>query len=145
NRTVKASVERPAVLGEYSRRGYWRLVTSGAFSWVGGHPTARAGNAFLYYSSPRWFAEVVPHFVSPGFRDDLGFIPFTDYKGVIADGYYATEWRKGPVRSMSAGWNTNNSHHYDGRLFRQERGADFNLQTRSDYALDFSWQGGRFE
>jgi uncharacterized protein DUF5916 len=145
NRDDEHVDNRVAVLGEDFRRVFWNIDSSAAFSWVGGHQTGRAGNAFLYYASPRWFAEVAPHFVSPGFRDDLGFIPFVDYKGVITDGGYSTEWRKGQVRSMSAGWNTNDSHHYDGRVFRQVRGAFAGLQTRSDYALDFDWNGGRYE
>lgn len=145
NRDDEQVSNRVLVLGEDFRRGFWNADASWAGSWLGSRQTGSAGNAFLYYSSPRWFVSVVPHFVSPDFRNDLGFIPFTDYKGVLADVSYGTQWRKGPVRSLSAGVSTNDSHHYDGRLFRQQRSASISAQSRSDYSLHLGWDGGRFE
>ncbi len=145
NRDDEHASNRVLVLGEDFRRKLWNADASWAGSWEGHKQTGGAGNAFLYYSSPRWFAEVAPHFVSPHFRDDLGFIPFTDYKGVQADANYSTEWRKGMVRSMIVGVNTTDTHHYDGRLFQQQRRASANVQTRGDYSFNLGWAGGRFE
>src|SRR5207248_2613892 len=113
--------------------------------WLNGSQSGGTANASLSYQSPRWSAQLVPFYVSPGFRDDLGFIPFTDYKGLLSNLNYATQWRHGSLRSFSAGLNGNDSRHYDGRLFRQVRSGFLNLQTRRDYSLSLSWDGGRFE
>jgi hypothetical protein len=145
NRDDEAVTNRVLVLGEDFRRGFWNFDTSAATSWVSGQTTGSAGNAFFIYRSPRWLLEVAPHFVEPGFRDDLGFIPFTDYKGLNNFLLYETEWRRGPIRGMSAGGSTRDSHHYDGRLFRQQREVFAGLQTRNDYSFSLGWSGGRFE
>jgi hypothetical protein len=145
NRDDASVTNRVFVLGEDFRRKFWNADASWAGSWEGGSQSGSAGNVFLYYNSPRWFAEVVPHFVSPEFRDDLGFIPFTDYKGVLTDASYSTQWRKGPVRSLFASLAANNSDHYDSSVFRRERNAFFSLETRNDYAFRLGWDGGQFE
>ena len=66
-------------------------------------------------------------------------------EGVFSAVNYSREWRKGPLRSMRVGTNTLDTHHQDGTLFQQQRGASLNLQTRSDFSFDLGWDGGRFE
>jgi hypothetical protein len=51
----------------------------------------------------------------------------------------------GCPRSLSSGGSTNDSHHYDGQLFRQQRGVSVSLTSRGDVSLRFGWEGGRFE
>ena len=145
NRDDSQSSNRVLELGEDFRRGHWSADASGVVSWLNGGHTGSAANAFLYYQSPRWFAQLAPYFVSPSFRDDLGFIPFTDFKGLNTNLQYSREWRRGAWRSLSVGTSTADSHHYDGRLFRQERQGSFEIQSRRDYALNLGWDGGRFE
>jgi hypothetical protein len=136
NREGQGPSNRVLLLGENFRKGFWNLNTTGVMSWVGTRQTGSAGHLSRFYTSPRWYIDLVPHWFSPHFRDDLGFIPFTDYKGVAADVNYTTQWREGAVRSLLVSGYTNDSHHYDGRLFRQQRGASIGLQSRSDYSLD---------
>jgi hypothetical protein len=145
NRDDEEVSNRVLILEEDFRRGRWGADANWVNSWVDSRHTGDAGNLFLYYQSPRWFAKVEPHFVRPGFRDDLGFIPFTDFKGVNNRLEHNREWRTGPLRFFSAGLNTFDSHHYDGRLFRQGRELFADLQTRSDYSLRLGWDTGRFE
>jgi hypothetical protein len=145
NRDDETVTNRVLVLGEDFRRGFWNLDSSAATSWLGGQTAGSAGNASLIYRSPRVLVELSPHFVEPDFRDDLGFIPFTDYKGVNSFALYETQWRQGTFRSMFAGGGTQDSHHYDGRLFRQQREVFAGVQTRSDYSFNIGWEGGRFE
>lgn len=132
-------------VSEDFRIGNWGVDSNWASSWVGSRQTGDAANLFLYHQSTRWFAKVEPHFVRPGFRDDLGFIPFTDFKGVNTTLEHNREWRRGPLRYASAGINTRDSHHYDGSLFRQQRELFMNVTSRSDYSLRLGWDTGRFE
>jgi hypothetical protein len=145
NRDGAGRSNRVLEMGENFRQRFWNVDTSGVISWLGTRQTGSAGNLNFYYNSPRWFARLTPHFVSPHFQDDLGYIPFTDYKGIMSEVAYGTQWRKGAVRSINIGGYTNDSDHYDGRLFRQVRGFNANAQSRGDYSLSFGWDGGRYE
>jgi hypothetical protein len=145
NRDDEPLTNRALVLTGATRKGFWGTDLSWAGSTVGELPTGSTTNLAVHYQSPRWFASVTPNYTRPGFRDDLGFIPFTDFEGVTSNVAYSTEWRRGALRSASAGWYTEDSHHYNGELFRQERQLFFGLQSRRDYELDFNWTGGRFE
>src|SRR5438128_10080341 len=84
NRDGSGPSNRVLHAGENFRKGFWNVDSSGAMSWVGTRQTGSTGDLFFYYSSPRWYADLIPHFISPHFRDDLGFIPFTDYKGIFS-------------------------------------------------------------
>ena len=112
---------------------------------MNGRRTGEAANAFVRYRNGGLFALVAPHYVRPGFRDDLGFIPFTDYRGVLANLFYNQERRTGPLRSWFAAGSVNHSDRFDGRLFRRERRLSAGLRTRgSDLSLNAGWSGGRF-
>jgi hypothetical protein len=145
NRDGEGASNRVLRVAEQTRVGIWGFDAHWAGSWAGSRHTGDIAQASLNYQSPRWFAAVEPHYVRPGFRDDLGFIPFTDFKGVNTVVSYSTEWRRGPLRSFGASAGTSDSHHYDGTLFRQQRRASFGVESRSDYALSVGWDGGRFE
>jgi hypothetical protein len=145
NRDDSHLSNRVLEVGEDFRRGHWGADASWTGSWLDGRHTGYATNAFLSYQSPRWFARLAPHAISPRFRDELGFIPFLDFKGLNGTLEHNREWRMGPLRSFSTGINTFDSHHYDGRLFRQGRELFAGVQSRGDYGLRLSWDGGRFE
>src|SRR5262249_1463696 len=104
-----------------------------------------AADAHFAYQTPRWYAELAPHYIQPGFRDDLGFIRFTGFKGFNSYLTYSNEWRRGPLRRLAVDASTQDSDHYDGSIFRRERQVLLELQSRSDVALRIGWDGGRFE
>lgn len=145
NRDDERVSNRVLRLAEEFRTGHWGFDSQWDGSWVDGHNTGDVAEASLHFQSPRWSARLEPYYVRPGFRDDLGFIPFTDFKGITTRLNYSREWRKGPLRGFFTGLTARDSHHYNGRLFRQQRGGFVNLQSRSDYSLGFGWDGGRFE
>ncbi len=136
---------RVLVAGQNWRRGAWSTEASWAGSWVDERHTGSAANASLSYRTQRLFVSLAPYFVRPGFRDDLGFIPFTDYKGVNLSAGYFTEWRSGPIREFSVFAGSMSSDRFDGRLFRRQKSLSVNVETRSDYDIELGWDGGRFE
>lgn len=145
NRDGEGPSNRVVALGQTARRKFWGLNTVWAGSWLGDGRAGDTGNIGLYYWSPRWWFELAGFYVSPGFRNDLGFIPFTDFKGFSTDLEYTTEWRRGPLRRLHAEFETETSDRYDGSLFRRRRQIELGVDTRSDHELQFRWEGGRFE
>jgi len=133
------------VLAGGSRRGYWSASASWAGSWEDGRHQGSAADTHFAYQTPRWYAEIAPHYIQPGFRDDLGFIRFTGFKGINSYLTYSTEWRQGLLRRLSADASTQDSDRYDGSIFRREQQASLDLQSRGDIALRFGWDGGRIE
>jgi len=136
---------RVLVFGENLRRGRWGVDAAWAASWGGDARRGATWNAFFYHQAPRFFFDAIPHAVSAGFCDDLGFIPFTGYRGVIADAGYVNQWRKGPIRDLVAVLTTNDSRKTGGGVFRRTRTFFSELSTRSDYGLTLTWDGGRYE
>ncbi len=145
NRDDYQHSNRVLVIGENFRKGFLGLDTSWAGSWVKGRFTGDVAHLFLSYQTPRFFFGVTPHYVRPGFKDELGFIPFTGFKGLNSFMVYNNEWRKGPLRSLYIDASSSNSNHYDGQVFRRQKSLFVYLETRNDYGMDFGWEGGRFE
>jgi hypothetical protein len=145
NRDEKGFSNRVLVLGEEYRRGFWSLDMTGAQSWANGRSSGAAGEASLEYESSRWSFSVVPHFVEPEFRADLGFIPFTGYRGIDTEVSYTNEWRTGPIRRLWVDSDTRNANRYDGSIFRRQRDLQLELETRGDMLIGLGWEGGRFE
>jgi hypothetical protein len=145
NRDDSHLTNRVLVVGQGVRRGHWSTNATWAGSWLSGGPGGSTANLFLNFESPRWYATLAPFYVNPRFHDELGFIQFTDYKGVNTELGYFREWHQGPFRNLSVDASSQDSHHYDGRLFRQRRAFSTFVQTRSDYGLSLEWNGGRFE
>jgi hypothetical protein len=145
NRDDERESNRVFLAGGQARRGLWRMAGLWSNSWVNERTSGSNGELFFSYQSPRWNALLAPVYLQPGYRDDLGFIPFTDFKGLATNLSYSREWRKGGLRSLRIGSYTTDTHHYDDSLFQQQRGASLNVQSRSDYSLELGWDGGRFE
>lgn len=145
NRDDQQHSNRVLVLGENFRKSFLGLDASWAGSWVNGRFTGDIAHLFLSYQTPRLFFGLTPHYVRPGFKDDLGFIPFTDFKGLNGFIGYGNEWRKGTLRSCFIDASFFNSKHYNGQVFRRQKSLFAYLETRSDYGISFGWEGGRFE
>lgn len=141
-----ASTSNQVVLmGTQMRKGPWRASGIWSQSWLGGDRCGELWEAYLGYHGSRFQCFVLPHAVRPGYKNELGYVPFTDYKGLFYNLSYGTEWRKGPLRSMGSWFYMSNSDHFDGRRFRRERGGGCDIRTRSDLAFRVSWDGGQFE
>jgi hypothetical protein len=145
NRDDERLSNRVLVLGGGSRRGFWSASASWAGSWLNSSHKGSAASAHFAFQTPRWYAEIAPHSIQPDFRDELGFLPFTGFKGVNTYLTYSTEWRQGPFRSLSVDAATKDSDQYDGSVFRRQRRLSLDLLSRSDVAFRFGWDGGRFE
>jgi len=145
NRDDSLASNRVLALSQSVRRGFWEVDASWADSWVDGHGTGTAANLHFIYETPRWYAEVTPHHIQPGFRDDLGLIQFTGFRGVNSYLTYATEWRQGPFRRLAVDGGAFNSDDYEGQIFRRQRRLACELQTRGDLVVRAGWDGGRFE
>jgi hypothetical protein len=141
------------VLNEDFRRGFWNANSSWAGTWKGGF-AGYATSATISYQSPRWTALVAPQLITPGFRDELGLIPFTGFKGASASLLYSTQWRTGPLRLLSVAGSLYDTDRYrtlasgdptyKGLTFTRQRTASMALATRSNAALILGWSGGRF-
>ncbi|MGC8833359.1 MAG: carbohydrate binding family 9 domain-containing protein, partial [Armatimonadota bacterium] len=145
NRDDEKLTNRVVVVGENFRRGQWGLDASWAGSWVDSRFRGSAANAFFTYQSRRMFFAVVPHHVHPGFRSELGFIPFTGFKGVEMVSGFHNEWREGFLRALHMEAGCAASDHYDGRIFRRQKRFSVGMITKSDYGFQVGWEGGRFE
>jgi hypothetical protein len=145
NRDDERESNRVALFGGQVRKGLWRMAGIYSGSWVNGGFSGDNAEAFFEYQSPRWNALLAPLYIDPGYRHDLGFIPFTGFKGIFSAVTYRREWRQGPLRSLRVGTNSLDTQHYDGALFQQQRGVSLNVQTRGDLSFDLGWDGGRFE
>ncbi|MGQ9698963.1 MAG: carbohydrate binding family 9 domain-containing protein [Armatimonadota bacterium] len=145
NRDDKNLANRVVVIGENYRRGLWSCNASWAGSWLNGQFRGSAADAFLGYNSRKLSFVVVPHHVHPGFRSDLGFIPFTGFRGVETFFNYRNEWREGPLRNLYVEGGLETSNRYDGRIFRRNRRLSVGAITASDFGFHAEWQGGRFQ
>jgi hypothetical protein len=145
NRDDEKLTNRVVVLGGYARKGLWNVGGSWAGSWFSGGPSGDTADAFLVYRTPRWVLGVTPHVLRSGFRDELGFVPFTDYRGVRTSFRYRREWHGGPLRRFWVSGEAQDSQHYDGRLFRQQRQVSARIETHGDHLFHLEWSGGRFE
>jgi hypothetical protein len=145
NRDGEKLTNRVVVVGENFRRGLWSLDASWAGSWVDSRFSGSAANAFLVYQSRRVFFVAAPHHVHPGFRSELGFIPFTGFKGVVIHSGFHNEWREGVLRALHIEAESSASDRYDGSVFRQQKRFSVGMITKNDFGFQVGWEGGRFE
>lgn len=142
---IEEETNQVLVLGEGYRWRQLSVNASFAQSWVNGTAKGATGNAMLFYQGRRFFLGTVPFFVAPSFQDNVGYFPFTDYRGMTVMGQYTTEWRSGIFRRGSIFARGQYSNHYDGTLFLRTGTVFARIETHSDYQLSLSWDGGRFE
>jgi hypothetical protein len=133
------------VLNPAGRQGDWRLRTHWAPSFTNGAYTGDAFNFDVSWETTRWQAGTIFNYVRPGFRDDDGYIPFTNYFGSWSWLGHTTEWRQGPLRSLRIYPMLRVEDHFDGRPFRHIGSLYAFTETRSDWGLDLHGEAGRFE
>ena len=113
-------------------------------SWAG-QSDGREGNASLRYNGSLFEPEVAVFFVDPDFVNNLGYQPFTGYRGGYVQGSIRNEWREGFIRSVYLWAGALASNTYEGEVFRRNLSTFLHLLTHSDYRLAISWDGGQFE
>ena len=113
-------------------------------SWAGA-ADGRDGNISLKYNGALFEPEVAMFFVDSDFVNNLGYQPFTGYRGGYVQGSIRHEWREGFIRSVNLWTGVLASNTYEGEVFRRNVSAFSQLLTHSDYSLFVSWDGGQFE
>ena len=113
-------------------------------SWAG-ESDGRIGSASLKYKGALFQPEVQLFFADPDFVNNLGYHPFTGYRGGGLQGSISNEWRQGLIRSFYIGANVIAANTYEGEVFRQDFAVFSNLLTHSDYGVSIGWYGGQFE
>ncbi len=127
------------------RGGNWVCLTHWAPSFENGQYVGDALNLDFSYEGRRLSFGNNFHYVSPEFRDDNGYIPFTDLYGNYTWMTHSTEWREGPLRSVRLAGMMREEQHFDGRWFRLQPAFYVFSETRADWGVDLHWEGGRFE
>jgi hypothetical protein len=126
------------------RLGLWQLRGE----YVRSSGTSAGGGASSYgvsYQGNRFSTGLRYSAVAPDFRAADGFIPFTGFHGWNLFARYGTEFRRGPVRRFSLMGDLFQDRLCDGAPFRRTRSLALDLQTRSDWAFNLGWDGGRFQ
>ncbi|MBI4664415.1 MAG: hypothetical protein HY735_36935 [Verrucomicrobia bacterium] len=127
------------------RRGPWFFTTHWAPSLADGEVAGDALNVDFSYRGKRFWLGDTYHYIRPDFRDDNGFIPFTDFQGHFSWLRYQNEWREGAVRRLIWLALFNTEDRFDGSRFRRQPSLLLNLETRGDYGIGLRWEGGEFE
>jgi hypothetical protein len=99
----------------------------------------------LGYFVPHWNAQLGVSLTDPQYSPSLGFVSFTDERDIsFGTGYNAT-YRTGPLRDVNVGFNLFRMVHMNGAFFQEDASLYTSVTTRSDYALSFGRDVGRFE
>ena len=127
-----------------ARRG--RFSVNGDFTqtWADGSD-GRGSTIGLMYNGPLIQAVSRVFFVDPDFVNNLGYHPFTGYRGVNLTTMFKNEWREGIVRSLTLFAHTDASNTYEGEVFSRDIRLYSQLLTHSDYSFSAFWNGGRFK
>ena len=113
-------------------------------SWAG-ESDGRNGFVSLGYNGSIFQHYLSAFFVDPDFVNNLGYQPFTGYRGVGLGSFIKNEWREGFFRRISASIQSQISNTYEGEVFRRDFYVSSLILTHSDYALTAGWRGGQFE
>ena len=113
-------------------------------SWAG-EADGRDGVIGLRYNGPLVQASSRVFFVDPDFVNNLGYHPFTGYRGINLTTTFKNEWREGIVRSLTLFAHTDATNTYEGEVFSRDLRLYSELLTHNDYALSAFWNGGRFK
>ena len=126
------------------RHGKISVGTNFVQSWAG-ESDGSNGFASLGYSGSIFQHYLSAFFVDPDFVNNLGYQPFTGYRGVGLGTFIKNEWREGFFRRISASIQSQISNTYEGEVFRRDFYVSSLILTHSDYALAAGWRGGQFE
>ena len=142
---TEAGIDNLALVGHTSfTRGDWTLQQSYGRS-RDRTGSGEYGTTFIFWASKAWWAQGFRHWVSPGFLARDGFVPFVNQRGNDISAGYSTQWRSGPIRAFSAGFDLGGYQRYDGSFFRDHKDAEIFLRTNYNLAIDLGFSEGRFE
>ena len=126
------------------RLGKISAASSFTQSWAG-ESDGRTGNASMTYKGSLLQPELAVFFTDPDFVNNLGFHPFTNFRGGYIQTTLQNDWREGFIRSFYMWLGLLGSNTYDGDVFRRNFGLLANLLTHNDIGMIFGWNGGKFE
>ena len=126
------------------RHGKLSVGSNFVQSWTG-ESNGSNGFASLGYNGSIFQHYLSAFFVDPDFVNNLGYQPFTGYRGVGLGSFIKNEWREGFFRRASASIQSQLSNTYEGEVFRRDFYISSLILTHSDYALAAGWRGGQFE
>ena len=126
------------------RLGKISAASSLTQSWAG-ESDGRTGNASMTYKGSLLQPELAVFFIDPDFVNNLGFHPFTNFRGGYIQTTLQNEWREGFIRNFYMWLGLLGSNTYEGDVFRRNLGLFANLLTHNDIGMTFGWNGGKFE
>ena len=132
------------VLNQDTRIG--KLTLHGQWALSSGHEAGGdAKEAAIIYNDKRLTWGLAAAEVTPLFRDANGFIPFVDYRQILAVMNWNAEWRKGYWRSFYFNLNPSYSWHLDGRGFQRGSELHFGFDARKDWRVGADLVYNRFD
>ena len=127
-----------------ARRGRFSAFGALTQSWMDASD-GRTGGIGLRYNGRLIQSTSRVFFVDPDFVNNLGYQPFTGYRGVNFTTMFKNEWREGIVRSLTLFAHTDVANTYEGEVFSRNIRLYSELLTHSDYSFSAFWHGGRFK
>ena len=127
-----------------ARRGRFSVHGDFAQTWWD-ESDGREGVVGLVYNGPLIQSYSRVFFVDPDFVNNLGYHPFTGYRGGNFGATFKNEWREGMVRSLTLFFHTDAANTYEGEVFSRDIRLYSQLLTHSDYSFSAFWNGGRFK
>ncbi len=127
-----------------ARHGRFSVFGDLTQSWAG-ESDGRDGVIGLSYNGPLIQSSSRVFFVDPDFVNNLGYHPFTGYRGINLTTTFKNEWREGFVRSLTLFAHTDATNTYEGKVFSRDIRLYSELLTHNDYSLSAFWNGGRFK
>ena len=127
-----------------ARRGRFSVHGDLTQTWAD-ESDGRDGVVGLMYNGPLIQSSSRVFFVDPDFVNNLGYHPFTGYRGVNFSTTFKNEWREGIVRSILLFFHTDAANTYEGEVFSRDIRLYSQFLTHSDYSFSAFWNGGRFK
>ena len=127
-----------------ARRGRFSVFSDLTQSWAD-ESDGRTGIVGLSYKGHLIEAVSRVFFTDPDFVNNLGYHPFTGYRGINLSTLFKNEWREGIVRRLTLFTHTDASNTYQGEVFSRDIRLGAQLLTHSDYSVSAFWNGGQFK
>ena len=127
-----------------ARRGRFSVFSDLTQSWAD-ESDGRTGIVGLSYKGHLIEAVSRVFFTDPDFVNNLGYHPFTGYRGINLSTLFKNEWREGIVRRLTLFTHTDASNTYQGEVFSRDIRLGAQLLTHSDYSVSAFWNGCQFK
>lgn len=130
--------------GFYSR-GSFQAGTNIAGDRQPGDRLQSAGDVYLNYSVPHWFSSINRSWIEPNFNPNLGYIPWTDRRGLFWYSEFNSEFRKGPIKDTDANFFIQDNSTYTDDL--QQKGGNLyaNCTLRNDTRIGLNFEQTRYQ